>query len=224
MAAKEFRGGMHHHIGSVLYRAKQIGSGKGVINNQGHVVAMGHLGHGIQISNIGVRIAKGLHENGLRVGTDGGFEGLEVVHPDDGVAHALRVERMGDEIERTAVEIVGCYDVVALLADVLQRIGYGCRAAGHCQCGHTAFEGCHTGFENGLRGVGQSAIYIAGIAQGKAIGRMLRIAEYIRGGLINRYGTRIGGGVGLLLTYVQLEGFKVEFLRGHSYLFFEIIR
>ena len=38
---------------------------------------------------------------------------------------------------------------------------------------------------------------------------VLGIAKHVRSGLIDGYGTCIGGGVGLLLTYVQLEGFKV---------------
>ena len=45
---------------------------------------------------------------------------------------------------------------------------------------------------------------------------MLRVAEHVRGGLIDGHSTAVGSGVGLLLTYMELEGLKVKFLVAHN--------
>ena len=39
--------------------------------------------------------------------------------------------------------------------------------------------------------------------------------EDVRRSLINRNRAGVGGGIGVLLTHVELKGFKVEFLRCH---------
>ena len=93
----------------------------------------------------------------------------------------------------------------------MQGVGYGSRTAGHGQSGHAAFESCHAVLQHSLRGVGQTAVDVTGIAQSEAVGGVLRIAEHIRCGLVNRYCTGISSGVGLFLSYMYLECFKMEF-------------
>ena len=48
--------------------------------------------------------------------------------------------------------------------------------------------------------------------EGKAPRRLRGIFEHIRSRCINRNRTRIRRGIGLFLSYVQLEGFKFQFL------------
>ena len=123
---------------------------------------------------------------------------------------------MGDEIERASVEVVCCHNVVTCLQDVLQGVGHGCRTAGYGQSGHASLQRCHALLEDALCGVGKSAIDVARIAQAEAVGCVLRIAEHVRGGLIDRHGACVGGGVGLFLSYVELQCLEVKFVRFHK--------
>ena len=111
--------------------------------------------------------------------------------------------------------------MVAGLCDVLQGIGDGGSTAGHSQSGHSALEGSHTLFEHALRGVGETSVDVSGIAQTEAVGSMLGVAEDVAGGLIDGHGTGIGGRIGLLLAYMQLQGLEVKSFRFHvvSFLF-----
>ena len=126
---------------------------------------------------------------------------------------------MRNEIVATAIQIVGCHDVVACLDDVLQRIGDGSSSAGNSETSHTSLEGSHAVFEDALCGIGQTAIDVACIAKAEAVGCVLTVAEHIAGGLVDGHRTCIGCGVGLLLAYMKLQSLKVEFL-AHSLIFF----
>ena len=75
-----------------------------------------------------------------------------------------------------------------------------------------AFERCDAPFKHILRGVGQAAVDVAGIAQAKTVRRVLSVVEYIRGGSVNRHRARVGRGVGGLLAYVELQGFEMVVL------------
>ena len=80
---------------------------------------------------------------------------------------------MGDKVERTAVEVVGCHDMVTGQCNVLQGIGHGSGTAGHSQTGHATLQCCHSVFKNALSGVGQTAVDITSVAQTETVGSML---------------------------------------------------
>ena len=124
---------------------------------------------------------------------------------------------MGDEVVGAAVEVVGSHDVVSCLCYVLQGIRDGGGTRGDCQAGHAALEGCHAVLQHALRGVGQTSVDVAGVAQSEAVGGVLRVVEHVRRGLIDGHGACVCCGVGLFLTYVELEGLKaVVLLCAHS--------
>ena len=179
MAADELGGGMYHHVGTMFQRTQQEGSSEGVVHNQGHAMAMGHFSHGLQVRHVGIGVAEGFYVNGLGVGSEGGLQGFKVVDVDNGVGYVLRRKGVRDEVERATVQVVGGNDVVAVEQDVLQGVGYGSRTAGHGQSGHAAFESCHAILQHSLRGVGQTAVDVTGIAQSEAVGGVLRIAENV---------------------------------------------
>ena len=123
---------------------------------------------------------------------------------------------MGDEVERAAIEIIGSHDMGARQQDILQgqRDGSGTRS--HGQSSHTALEGSHPILEHTLCGVGESAVDVTGIAQAKTVGSVLRVAEHIGCGLVDRHRTGIGYGVGLLLSYMKLEGLETILVLTHN--------
>ena len=116
---------------------------------------------------------------------------------------------MRNQVERTAVEVIGSHDVVARSEKILQSIGHSRRAACHSQGSHAALQGRHALLEDRLSGISEATIDIARITQRKAVGSMLRVAEHVRSSLIDRHRAGIGGGVGLLLPHVQLQRFEM---------------
>ncbi len=51
----------------------------------------------------------------------------------------------------------------------------------------------------------------AGGAQTEAVGRVLHVVEHVTGGLVDGYGTGVGGRIGLFLACVQLQSLEVKF-------------
>ena len=102
--------------------------------------------------------------------------------------------------------------MVACLGNILQGIGYGSSTARYSQTCHTALKRSHSVFKHALCAVGEAAIDVAGIAKPEAVGCMLWIAKYIGCCLIDWHCPCISCRVGLLLSYMQLQCLKSEFL------------
>ena len=83
------------------------------------------------------------------------------------------------------------------------------------QRAHAAFQRGDALLQDVLGGVRQAAVNVAGIRQAETRGGVRAVMEDIGGSLINRNRASIGCGIGVLLTHVELKGFKVEFLRCH---------
>ena len=120
------------------------------------------------------------------------------------------------QIIGTAIEIVGRDDMVAIAGNILECIGHSSGTRGHSQSGHSALQRSHPVLKHALGGVGETPVDVASVAQAKTVGRMLRVAEHIRGGLVDRYGTCVGSRVGLLLSYMQLKGLETVLLFTHN--------
>ena len=119
---------------------------------------------------------------------------------------------MSDEVISTTIDVVGSYDVVAILKDVLQSVGYcGCTRS-NCQTGYTTFEGSYTVFEYALCRVGQATIDVTCVTESEAVGSVLRVAEHITCGLVDRHRTSVGSWIWIFLTYMQLKCLKAKFL------------
>ena len=153
VAADEFCSRMHHDVSPVFNGADEIRRAEGVVNDEDDVVAVGHLCHGLQVRDVGIGVAKRFRVNHLRVRADDSLQRLRVVDVDDGVADALRGQRVRDEVKRTAVEIVGGNDVIASGQHILQSVSHGSGAACNGQTRHAAFEGGHARFKNALCGI-----------------------------------------------------------------------
>lgn len=72
-----------------------------------------------------------------------GLHLFEVGRIDEADLYALRGECVGEEIGRTAVEVVGREYMVTVLGNVLQGVCDGGRTGGHSQSGHSTFESRH---------------------------------------------------------------------------------
>ena len=172
MTANELGGRVNHDVCSVFDRTEDDGS-EGVVNNDNDIVFVCNFCNGIQVGHVAVRIAERLHVHSLCVRTDGCLECLKVIHVDDGVADTLSAQRVSDEVVRTAIEVVGCHDVVTVLCDVLEGVSDGCCTRSDSKSCHTTFEGSHTLFKHALSRVGQTAIDVTCIAKAKTVCCML---------------------------------------------------
>ena len=119
---------------------------------------------------------------------------------------------MSDEVISTTVDVVGSYDVVAILKDVLQSVGNGGSTRSDSQTSYTTLEGSHTVFEYTLSRVGQATIDVTCVTESEAIGSVLRVAEHVTCGLVDRHRTSVGSWIWIFLTYMQLKCLKAKFL------------
>ena len=111
---------------------------------------------------------------------------------------------MGEEVVASAVDGLLRDDVPAVRGQGLNGIGDGGRAGGDGQGSGAALQSGQAFLQNVLGGVRQSAVDIAGVCEAEAVRRVLAVMENVRGGLIDRHRSGIGGRVGLLLPDVQL--------------------
>ena len=85
MSANKLCSGVYHNICTVLDRADKVGGTERVVDNQGDVVLVGHLGNSLDVRHVGVGVAEGFRIHRLGVGLDGSLQCGEVVHLHDGV-------------------------------------------------------------------------------------------------------------------------------------------
>ena len=166
------------------------------------------LRYGVDIRNVAVRIAERLDKDRLRIVPDRTLDLAEVMDIDKRRVHAELVERVRQKIEAAAVDRLLRNNVVACLRERLQRVGDRSCAGRHCQRRDAAFQRGDALLKHTLCGVGQTAVDIAGVGKSEPRRGMITVAEYIGSRLIDRDGSCIGCGIGLLLPDVKLQGFK----------------
>ena len=103
----------------MLQRTNQIWCAEGVVDNEGDAVLVSHSSHAFQVEHVAVGVAESLGIYNFCVGLDGSLEGVEVVYIYNGISDALRSQRVGNQVVRTAIQVVGSYDVVAGTGNVL---------------------------------------------------------------------------------------------------------
>ena len=99
--------------------------------------------------------------------------------------------------------------MVPRLGQGLDGIGDSGGAGGHRQGGASPLQGGHPPLQHLLGGVGEAAVDVARLLQGKAGGSVGGVREDVGGGLIDRDRPGAGGRVGVLLSGVELESLKV---------------
>ena len=210
VTADELRSGMHDDVGAVFQRANQVRRTEGVVNHHRDLVLVGNLGNGLDIRDVGVRVAEGLDQDELGVFLDGAFNFFEVAGVHEGSLNPERTERMFQEVVRAAVDGALGNHMVTLAGESRDGVSEGCSTGSDGETGDTAFEGSDALFKNILRRVGEAAVDVAGILQVETVRSVLGAVENVRGGLVNRNRAGIGCGVCLFLANVELKSFEVE--------------
>ena len=209
MTADKFGSGVDHDVRPELNGPDQEGGAKGVVNDQGQAMGMGNLRDDFNVGDIAVGVTRNFQVDGLGIGTDGGGDGLQVVGVHKGGFHPELGQCMSQQVIAAAIDGLLGHNVTAGLGQGLDRIADGRCARGSGQGCHAAFQGRNALFQHVLSGIGQPAVDIPSVSKPKSGGGVDRIAEHIAGGLVDGYRPCVGGGVGLLLTHMELKGFKL---------------
>ena len=115
-------GGVRHDVGTPLDRPAVDGRGEGVVDDEGHAVRMCGGGELLDVEDRERGVGDGLAEDALRVGTEGGVELLgRAEGRDERGLDAHLAQRVGEEVERAAVDGRRRHHVTARLADVEHR-------------------------------------------------------------------------------------------------------
>ena len=165
-------------------------------------------GDGVDIGDIGIGIAKRFQIDGLRVFLNGVFYLSKIMRIDKCGGHAELHERVRQQVVAATVDGLLRDNVIAGLRQRLNGVADGCCAGGNGQRRNTAFQRGYTLFQHVLRGIGEPAVDVAGVGEAKARRSMGAVAENIGSRLVNGHRAGIGGGVGLFLTDVKLQGLK----------------
>ena len=100
--------GIEHNVGAKLKGAAVDGSGKRVVDNQGHTVGMGNAGKLLNVEHHYARIGERLAENQFRIGAEGRADFLlacVLVHKSH--LNAQLAQGGAKQIVRSAVNAVG---------------------------------------------------------------------------------------------------------------------
>ena len=208
VAAEELGCGVDNDVRAVLDGADEVGRAEGVIHHQRNAVLVRQLGQGVDVGDVTVGIAQGLNVDGAGLGADGALHFLQIVDVHEIGGNAEAGQGVGEQVVAAAVDGLLGDKVAAVLTQRFQHVGNGRRAGGQRQRRHAAFQSSHPFFQHVLRGVGETAVNVAGVRQPEAGGGVGTVMEHVRGGGVNGNGPGIGSGVGLLLTDVELQGFK----------------
>ena len=212
VAADELGGGLDHHVGAVLQRAEQVRSGEGVVHDHRQVMLVGDFGDCLEVRQISVRVAEGLEVDELGILLDGVLELLRVLGGDEGGGDAVTRQGVAQQVEGTAVDVLGGDDVVTGLGDVAHGVFDGGGTGSDGQTSGTTFKGGDAVLEDTLGGVGQTAVDVARVSETEASLGVVEVVEDVAGGSVDRDRAGVGGRVGLLLTHMQLQGLKTVLL------------
>jgi len=209
VAADELGGRVDDDVRAVLDGTDEVRGAKGVINDQRQAVLVGDGRDGVDVGDVTVGVAQSLEVDGLGVGLDRVLDLFQVMCIHEGGGDAELGQGVLQQVIAAAVDGLLGHDVVAGLRQRLDGVGDGRRAGSGGQSSDAALERRDTLLEHVLRGVGQTAIDVSGVGQTEAVSGVLAVAEDVGGGLVDGDGAGIGGGVGLLLTDVELQSLKL---------------
>ena len=221
VTAEEFGSRMYHDICTVFNRTDKIGCTKGVIHNQWQAIFMSKFCQRINIRNITVGVSEGFNVDRSCIILNSCLNFSEVMDIYETGGNTEVGKCVRQQIIATAVNGLLCNKMTAVLTESFKGVCNCCCAGSERQGSNAALKGCHTLFENILRGVSESSVDVTCIGKTESSCRMSGILKHIRSGCINRYCTGIGGGIGIFLTYMKLEGFK--FIIRHNRYFLSLL-
>src|SRR6266545_1132376 len=187
---------MHDDVRSMFAGPTQVGRGERVIDDEREFMLVRNVRDGLDVEDISLRIADSLPVEQFGFRRNGPAEVFRISRIDKMYRNAETLKGQGKLIVGTTVQRTRRHHLIT----GLQQGGQGHQLGslpGRCgQPADTAFQGGHALFKRGCRGVGDARVEIAKLVQCEEMGSVFRILEDERCRLVNRHGTRPGGGVG----------------------------
>jgi len=156
-----------------------------------------------------VRVTDGLDEDGLCLIVNRVFKSALFVRVYERCGDAVLRERVLEQIVGAAVDGLRGNDVVTCACEVEERIIDGCCTGSDAKRCHAALKGCNALLKCVHGGVRQTAVDVACICEREAGCCVCGVLEDEGSRLVDRHCAGIGSGVRVLLTCVQLDGFKM---------------
>ncbi len=191
-------------IGRIRY-----GGGHRVVDDERDAGLVGDAGDPLDVEDVVLGVRDRLGEERLRVRPHGSTPAVEVIGVlDERDLDAQLLEGVVEQVVRAAVQAGAGHDVVAGLGDVEQGKGFSSLPGGDQQRPHATFEGGDALLDRGLGRVHDAGVDVAELLEREQVRGMVGAVEGVAGGLVDRQGTRIGGGVGALpgVDLAGLEG------------------
>ena len=216
VSAEELGRRFDDDVGAVFERPEQVRRGEGVVDDHRQPVAVSDRRNRLEVGQVGIGVAESLEVDEPGAIGDRRLQGGVVGDVDERGGDPVARQRVAQQVVGAAVDGAGGDDVVAGLGDVAQRVFDGGRARGDGERRGAAFERGDALFEHLLRRVGQPPVDVARIGEREPGRGLVKVAEHVAGRGVDRHGAGVGGGVGLFLAGVQLQGFEVVLCGGHG--------
>ena len=201
--------GMHHDVCAMLERAAEVGRGHRVVDDQRYAVSVGNGGNGTEVGDVAERVADGFAEHRLGARVDQVLERCRVAVIGKADLDAELWQRVGEEIVGATVQSARADDIVALLGNGHQCVGDGGTARGQCERTDAALKFGDALLEHVAGRVHDARVDVALHLEIKQIRSVLRAVEGVGGGLVDRYGDGLGGGIWRVAA-VHGDGFRAH--------------
>ena len=205
---------MHDEVGAEFYRPAQVGCGEGVVDQEREARPMGKRSDGGNIKNFEAGIADCLADYELGVFPDRGGEVLVIARFDEGRRDPEARQRLGEQVDGSAVERRRSDDVVAGAGKGRDGEVQRRHAAGGGDGADAVFQRRNALFEHRRGRIRDAAIDVPGAFEVEQLRRVIAIGKDVRGGLVDRHGARAGGGIG---TLTGVQGERIEFGRARRH-------
>jgi hypothetical protein len=187
VAGQVFGGTVEHDIGTQGQGLLEIRGQEGVVHDDQQAVFVGQGAEGFQVRDFHGGVGGRLQVDGLCVGLDGLFYGIQIAGVDRREGHPIGFIGLFEQPERSAVQIKAGHDVVTGSEQAHDSID-GSHAGGKAQGIDTGFQRGKDFFQAGMGGIGFTGVGPAGGLAQAGVGKS--------GCEIQRRGNGTGGIVG----------------------------
>ena len=166
VAVHVLRRGMRYDVATPFEGTAVDRCGEGVIHDERHTMFVSHFGEAFDVEDVAAGIGDGFTEEALCVRTESCFDALVVpIGMREGALDAQLLECHAEEVERAAINGVGCYEVVASLTDIEDGIEVCSLSAARQHSSDTTFQGSNLLCNSVVRGICKTSIEVSGVLE-----------------------------------------------------------